>query len=239
MIGIRKGDTVDLTVENPSSNVAHHSIDLQAVYGPGGGASATHLHTPGEETAISFRAKFPGALLHHCAVEDMAERVSSGMFGTIVVEPADGIPPVDRELYLGKHELYTTRPIGTDGHHAFDREAMFDETATYVVFNGENYGFTEAEHAYGPLEAARGERIRVFFANGGPNYARSRHPIGNVRPAAYPTGALADAPTTAGPRPPPRVRFARPRRRSRRCLERRWNTFGRTHFTSLFPLPPA
>lgn len=196
MIRIRQGDTVHLTLENPSTNTEHHSIDLHAVYGPGGGAEVTHLHDPGSEASFSFRAEYPGAFVYHCAVEDMDEHVSAGMFGMIVVEPPDGLPPVDKELYLGQHEIYTTRRIGSKGHHPFDSEDMLDEEATYVLFNGEKYAFTEESYAYGPLPVTRGERIRVFLANGGPNYLSSFHPIGNVWSAAYPNGALADQPST-------------------------------------------
>jgi nitrite reductase (NO-forming) len=42
------------------------------------------------------------------------------MFGIVLVEPAEGIPGVDDVFCFGQHELYTDKPTGQEGHHAFD-----------------------------------------------------------------------------------------------------------------------
>lgn len=108
----------------------------------------------------------------------MDHHISSGTFGAILVEPEEGLPAVDRELYLGQHELYTKSDLGQQGHHAFDMEAMKREEPTYVVFNGQAYGFTD--DGLGSLHPERDERVWVFFTNGGPNLVSSWHAIGNV-----------------------------------------------------------
>jgi nitrite reductase (NO-forming) len=191
MIRVRRGDTVNLTIENPEDSNMPHNVDFHAVYGTGGGAAATNVN-PGESEAIRFRAEYPGAYIYHCAVPNLDYHISAGMFGMILVEPEDGLPEVDREFYLGQHELYTDTKAGEEGHHGFNFGDMRREAPTYVVFNGEKYPFTEGR--YGKLSAEKGETVRVFLVTGGPNVTSNFHPIGNVWTEAWPNGALASRP---------------------------------------------
>ncbi|MDY7083139.1 MAG: multicopper oxidase domain-containing protein, partial [Halobacteria archaeon] len=120
---VRQGDTVNFTFKNLPDNAMTHNVDLHAVYGTGGGNVATTAN-PGEENAMKFEAKYPGAFIYHCAVPNLDYHISSGMFGMIVVEPPEGLPEVDREFYLGQHEVYTNKPAGEKGKHSFDFDAM-------------------------------------------------------------------------------------------------------------------
>lgn len=192
MIRVRQGDTIRFTLDNPEEMAMLHNIDFHATYGPGGGATDTTIG-PGESATIEFRAEYPGVHIYHCAVPDMDYHISAGMFGAILVEPEEGLPEVDRELYFGQHELYTAGQAGMEGHHNFDMDAMKDEDPSYVVLNGEAYGFTE-DGQHGPVEVEQDERIRIYFANGGPNLISSWHPIGNVWSALYRDGDLVSDP---------------------------------------------
>ncbi len=189
MIRVREGDRVTLTFDVPEElNKVSHNMDFHAVYGPGGGAEATTIGPDDDTAEISFTADYPGVFIYHCAIPNMAAHISAGMFGAILVEPAEGLPEVDREFYLGQHELYTTGEVGEEGHHALDYDAMLAEEPTYVVFNGQPYGFTE--DGVGPMQAETGETARVYFANGGPNLTSAVHPIGNVWSRYYRDGDL-------------------------------------------------
>ncbi len=191
MIRVRQGDTVQFTLENASAGAMPHNIDFHAVYGTGGGAEAT-LAPPGQSQTISFRAEYSGAFIYHCAVPNVDYHIASGMFGLIFVEPKDGLPAVDREFYLGQHEVYTNKPTGTEGEHAFDFDAMTREDPTYVLLNGQKQALTES--GFGAMEMEVDETVRVFFANGGPNLTSSFHPIGNVWAKAWREGAVASRP---------------------------------------------
>jgi nitrite reductase (NO-forming) len=183
MVRVREGDTVRFTLSNPPASDMSHNVDFHAVYGTGGGSVATTA-APGEQNALEFTAEYPGAFIYHCAVPRLDYHISAGMFGMILVEPAEGLPEVDRELYFGQHELYTTG----DSHQSHDMESMVDETPSYVLFNGEAYAYTADK--YGPLEVDQGDTVRVFLVNGGPNLPSHFHPIGNVWSRAYRDGAL-------------------------------------------------
>jgi nitrite reductase (NO-forming) len=191
MIRVRQGDTVTLTVRSAADNERPHCVDIHAVYGSGGGAMAT-IVPPGGIRREFFKCLYPGAFIYHCAVMGMDEHISRGMFGMILVEPHGGLPAVDRELYLGQHELYTREPFGTGGLLHFDTEAMTRETPNFVLFNGMVNGLTAS--GLGPMRAKVGETVRVFMVNGGPNLTSSFHPIGNVWRRCWPQGALANPP---------------------------------------------
>jgi nitrite reductase (NO-forming) len=187
MIRVRQGDTVTLTVRSAASNERPHCIDIHAVYGSGGGAMAT-LMPPGGTRRVFFKCLYPGAFVYHCAVMGMDEHISRGMFGMVLVEPHEGLPAVDREFYLGQHELYTREPFGSSGLLHFDSDAMTREDPNFVLFNGRVDGLTAG--GLGAMQAKVGETVRVFMVNGGPNLTSSFHPVGNVWKRCWPQGTL-------------------------------------------------
>ena len=47
---------------------------------------------PGETKAFRFKALNPGLYVYHCATPMVANHITSGMYGLILVEPAGGLP---------------------------------------------------------------------------------------------------------------------------------------------------
>ncbi|HJU09510.1 MAG TPA: multicopper oxidase domain-containing protein, partial [Candidatus Binataceae bacterium] len=64
MIRVRQGDTIALTLRSDRRSSTWHSIDLHAVYGPGGGADPLTV-MPGESKTIEFKTIYPGAFIYH------------------------------------------------------------------------------------------------------------------------------------------------------------------------------
>ncbi len=188
MIRVRVGDTVELKLKNAANSILPHSIDLHAVNGPGGGATATQTN-PGKETVVTFKALNPGVYVYHCATAPIPQHVANGMYGLIVVEPEGGLPKVDREFYVMQGELYTNARLGIAGHHDFDGVKMDAEAPDYVVFNGK-VGALTGENA---LTAKVGETVRIFFGVGG-FLPSSFHVIGEIFDRAYPEGAVGTEP---------------------------------------------
>lgn len=192
MIRVRVGDTVELYLKNSPASSMSHSIDLHAVTGPGGGAVATQTQ-PGGETMFSFKALNPGLYVYHCATPMVAQHISNGMYGLILVEPEGGLPPVDREFYLMQGELYTSQPFGTTGALTGDTTKLLDETPEYFVFNGAALALAGDAHA---LRANVGETVRIFFGVGGPNFTSSFHVIGEIFDRVYDQASLTASPLT-------------------------------------------
>ncbi|MDQ0476246.1 nitrite reductase (NO-forming) [Chryseobacterium sp. MDT2-18] len=185
-IRIRVGDEVELHVTNRSDSVMPHNIDLHAVNGPGGGAEATNV-APGKEAVFNFKALNPGLYVYHCAAAPVPLHIANGMYGLILVEPAGGLPKVDREYYIMQGEFYTKGKTDEKGLQEFDQDKGVDERPSYVVFNGKKNALM-GENA---LEAKVGETIRLFVGNGGPNLVSSFHVIGEIFDRVYMEGGSA------------------------------------------------
>jgi nitrite reductase (NO-forming) len=185
MVRARVGDTVEVTLRNHESSTFAHNVDFHACTGPGGGAELTTA-MPGEERRFRFKALNPGLYVYHCAVPPVAQHISRGMYGMILIEPEEGLPPVDREYYVMQGEIYTEEPAGTPGllNESFDR--LIDERPTYFVFNGHVGALTE----HYPLVANVGETVRIYIGVGGPNAISSFHVIGEIFDRVYLEGSL-------------------------------------------------
>lgn len=165
-----------------------HSIDLHSVLGPGGGAVYSQTKT-GKTSVFRFRALRPGLYVYHCASPHVPTHIANGMYGMILVEPKEGLPPVDREFYVMQGELYTSGKLGEHGHQAFSREKLFSEAPEYVVFNGR----VGALRGSGALTANVGERIRLYVGVG-TFLPSSFHIIGGILENLYPKGDLLSPP---------------------------------------------
>ncbi len=175
MVRVREGDTVELSLSNKTGSSAAHNIDLHAVLGPGGGAALTNV-SPGQTKVLKFKAVHPGVYIYHCATPPIPMHISSGMYGLIVVEPAAGLPPVDKEFYFCQGEIYTSGKAGDPGMQSVDLGRMAAEQPSYVVFNGA-MGAIVGDRA---LKANVNEKLRIWFGVGGPNLSSSFHIIGTV-----------------------------------------------------------
>lgn len=186
---VRVGDTVHVTLKNNKNSQMVHNVDFHAVTGPGGGAGATFAG-PGQEKDFTFKAMKPGLYVYHCATPVVPQHISKGMYGLILVEPENGLPPVDREFYVMQGEIYTQEKHGSRGELTDDYQALIDELPTYFVFNGASGALMNEA----PLKAKVGETIRIYFGVGGPNKTSSFHVIGEIFDKVYNYGSLTSEP---------------------------------------------
>lgn len=185
-IRLRQGDTVEVHLDNTMGKVTH-TVDFHAVTGPGGGAVA--LMTDSGKTSIAtFKTASPGFFVYHCAANPMPAHIANGLYGAILVEPAEGLPKVDREYFIMQSEFYTSGEIGEAGLQTFSSTKGTAEQPEYVVFNGH----TESLIGTRVLKAKVGERVRLFVGNIGPNLVSSFHVIGAIFDRVYREGSVKD-----------------------------------------------
>lgn len=182
-VRVRQGDTVEFHLKNNPNNKMPHNIDMHGVTGPGGGA-ASSFTAPGHESQFTFKALNQGIYVYHCATAPVGMHIANGMYGLLLVEPPEGLSPVDHEYYVMQGDFYTTGKYREKGHQPFDMEKAIDEHPTYVLFNGKEGALT-GDNA---LTAKTDEKVRLFVGNGGPNLVSSFHVIGEIFDKVQPEG---------------------------------------------------
>lgn len=189
MARVRVGDTVEFHLKNNATSKNIHSIDIHAVTGQGGGASASQT-PPGKDTAFRWKALNPGLYVYHCATTDIPTHIANGMYGLLLVEPEKGLSKVDKEYYVMQGEYYPAGKRGEklegDKPQAFSKEKALAEQPEYVLFNAMSAG--------GKMEAKKGETVRLYVGNGGPNLTSAFHVIGEIFDRVYPEGAMGSTP---------------------------------------------
>lgn len=187
-IRARVGDVLEVTFTNKDENGVGHNLDFHAVTGPGGGAPATYAEE-GQTRTAAFKMLYPGLWIYHCAAEPVPVHIANGMYGLILVEPEEGLPPADQEFYVMQSEIYGN-PVPGDPHTLeFEYVDAVNEKPRFVVFNGKVGALTE-----NPLKANQGDRVRIYFGNAGPNLFSSFHVIGCIMDRVHREGDLLGPP---------------------------------------------
>lgn len=182
ILHVRQGQTVNVTFVNHGN--MGHSIDFHAAeVDP---KVAYRSADPGGTVQFSFVARTPGAFVYHCGTPPVLLHIGNGMYGAIIVDPAQPLPPADVSYVLVQSEWYSHQVSGT--LMAGDYKKMINVTPDEVVFNG--VAFQYNDH---PLTAKVGQRVRFYVVNAGPNLASAFHIIGGMFAAVYPDGDAAHA----------------------------------------------
>lgn len=180
-IRARVGDTVEVRFTNRGTMA--HSVDLHAARVDW--KTAFRSIAPGESLTFTFQPRYPGAFLYHCGTPPVLLHMGSGMYGALIVDPIQPLPPA-REFILLHGEFFLE---GSQGIRRPDYQKMLRSEADYSAFNGRAFRYRDT-----PLRVKRGERVRIYLVNAGPRRPCAFHVIGQqfdtVYPAAPPTGAL-------------------------------------------------
>jgi len=176
VVRVKQGDLVQFTLHNDPDNGNSHSMDFHA-------AQVDVLDEfsetkPGDSKSYEFEANYPGVFVYHCGAESMAEHISRGMYGVIIVDPAEGYtedyPEPDREYVLIQGDLFEEGTAAEDITLGSNWEA--------ALINGKVFHYDPVHDANASmvLEAKPGERVRLFFVNAAINEAVALHPIAGI-----------------------------------------------------------
>jgi nitrite reductase (NO-forming) len=175
VVRVRVGDTVRASITNKTT--MPHSIDFHAArIAP---SRAFRDVAPGKSFSFEFTATSPGVFMYHCGTAPVVHHIANGMYGMIIVEPAGGLPEVDRELAFVQSDFYVS---GTPGMPADDAKLMTG-IPDVVAFNG--YAAQYKDH---PIIVKKGERIRAFVLAAGPNTWSAFHVVGTIFDRAWQDG---------------------------------------------------
>lgn len=159
----RVGDTFEVTIRNKGS--MSHSIDFHA--GPADPQTMMRNIEPGKELLYTFTAGRAGIWMYHCNSDPMSNHIANGMYGVLVVD--DGtLPPVAAEYVLVQSEIY----LGSDGGTA-DAKKVAAMNPDIMTFNGRAFQYDAH-----PLKLEKGQRVRIWVLDAGPNQPLSFHIVG-------------------------------------------------------------
>jgi nitrite reductase (NO-forming) len=203
MMVLHEGDYMELTLDNPDTNTMPHNIDLHSATGALGGGALTKVN-PGERAVLRWKATRPGVFVYHCAPEGMIPwHVVSGMHGTVMVLPRDGLKDgdgkplhYDKIFYIGENDFYV--PKDEKGKYkTYDSlaesygdttEVMRKLIPTHVVFEG-RAGALTGKNA---LSAKVGETVMIVHSEA--NRDTRPHLIGGHGDYVWETGKFNNPP---------------------------------------------
>lgn len=170
VIRVKVGDTIRVHLMNPARNAMPHSIDFHASQVAWN--DEMRSIAPGEDLVYEWTADYAGVWMYHCGTAPALHHIANGMFGMVIVEPAEGLPPVDAEFALVQSEWY----LGPQGEVTDLAKAMAAAPAPdLVVFNGVANQYQEA-----PLQVGTNDRVRLFVLDAGPSVDSSFHIVGTI-----------------------------------------------------------
>ena len=169
-IRVKVGDTIRVHLKNPIENQLPHSVDFHASQ-VAWNDEMTSIK-PGEEKLYEWRADYAGVWMYHCGTDPALHHIANGMYGMVIVEPAEGLAKVDKEFAIVQSEWY----LGPQGKESDLAKAMAAAPAPdLVLFNG-----VANQYKDHPLEVGTGERVRIFVLNAGPSIDSSFHIVGTI-----------------------------------------------------------
>jgi nitrite reductase (NO-forming) len=184
VVHVREGQMVEMTLTN--GGAIPHSIDFHAArIAPN---LAFRDAAPGESFTFRFRAGDPGVYMYHCGTKPVLAHIANGMYGAIIVEPKEGMPPADNEYVLVGSEWYLNGD-GIDEPASLDMTKARTRMADWVTFNG--YANQYVTH---PLTADPGETTRFWVVAAGPTNNVNFHVVGTIFDRAWVNSDLTSPP---------------------------------------------
>ena len=182
VIHVRQGDWVDVTLVN--GGAIPHSIDFHAALTA---PNVSFASVPaGGSLHFRFRADTPGAFMYHCGTPPVLAHIANGMYGAIVVDPEEGLPPVAKSFVLVSGEWYL-QGDGKAQPATLDFEKARTMQPDYVTFNGYANQYKD-----NPLTASPGDTVRFYVVDAGPSLNTDFHVVGAILDRVYLDGTTTD-----------------------------------------------
>lgn len=144
---VREGDRVRIHFTNGGDHP--HSLHFHGIH-PGNMDGVFDTESgqmpPGGTFTYEFDAEPFGLHLYHCHTFPLAKHIAKGLYGTFIVDPKDGWPPVDHEFMM----MMNGFDIDSDG--ANDFYAVNSIPFHYDLHNN-------------PIKLKVGETVRIFLVN--------------------------------------------------------------------------
>lgn len=178
VVRARVGDTIQITLHN-ADPMHGHSVDFHASEVDPMAVMTTVKS--GETKTISFIAHRAGVFMYHCGTGPVLRHVAMGMYGMVIVDPAEPRPAA-QEIMLVQSEFY-----GLIRNHVLTgtQKDMLTRRPIYTAFNGRPFGYMQR-----PINVKVGEPVRIYLVDAGPSLGSAFHIVGEIFDAVQPDGVL-------------------------------------------------
>ena len=162
-----EGDLVKITLVNDKNNTHSHSLHMHSIH-PGeiDGVEGKGIVAPGEIFTYEFVAQPYGVYPYHCHVSPVADHISRGLYGMLIIDPKEPRPQMPEMVmmmngYDFNYDMEGPAFIPT-AEEAVNNEMPDVEERDNELYSVNGKAFDYVNH---PIELVAGQEYRIYLVN--------------------------------------------------------------------------
>jgi manganese oxidase len=164
---VTEGDLVKITLVNDKNNTRSHSIHMHSIHsGEIDGVEGKGIVAPGESFTYEFVAQPFGVYPYHCHVSPVADHISRGLYGMLIIDPKEPRPQMPEMVmmmngYDFNYDMEGPAFIPT-AEEAVNNEMPDVEERDNELYSVNGKAFDYVNH---PVELVAGKEYRIYLVN--------------------------------------------------------------------------
>jgi FtsP/CotA-like multicopper oxidase with cupredoxin domain len=164
---VTEGDLVKITLVNDKNNTHSHSLHMHSIHsGEMDGVEGKGIVAPGESFTYEFVAQPFGVYPYHCHVSPVADHISRGLYGMLIIDPKEPRPQMPEMVmmmngYDFNYDMEGPAFIPT-AEEAVNNEMPDVEERDNELYSVNGKAFDYVNH---PVELVAGEEYRIYLVN--------------------------------------------------------------------------
>jgi manganese oxidase len=164
---VTEGDLVKITLVNDKNNTHSHSIHMHSIHsGEMDGVEGKGIVAPGESFTYEFVAQPFGVYPYHCHVSPVADHISRGLYGMLIIDPKEPRPQMPEMVmmmngYDFNYDMEGPAFIPT-AEEAVNNEMPDVEERDNELYSVNGKAFDYVNH---PIELVAGQEYRIYLVN--------------------------------------------------------------------------
>jgi FtsP/CotA-like multicopper oxidase with cupredoxin domain len=164
---VTEGDLVRITLVNDKNNTRSHSLHMHSIHsGEMDGVEGKGIVAPGESFTYEFVAQPFGVYPYHCHVSPVADHISRGLYGMLIIDPKEPRPQMPEMVmmmngYDFNYDMEGPAFIPT-AEEAVNNEMPDVEERDNELYSVNGKAFDYVNH---PVELVAGEEYRIYLVN--------------------------------------------------------------------------
>jgi manganese oxidase len=164
---VTEGDLVKITLVNDKNNTRSHSIHMHSIHsGEMDGVEGKGIVAPGESFTYEFVARPFGVYPYHCHVSPVADHISRGLYGMLIIDPKEPRPQMPEMVmmmngYDFNYDMEGPAFIPT-AEEAVNNEMPDVEERDNELYSVNGRAFDYVNH---PVELVAGKEYRIYLVN--------------------------------------------------------------------------